>query len=282
MSKILLSTRSELILLDIETEEKKVVYKFYEDNNREASLVFGFDWFDNRLFIALSFQNQSSICEIKDGDIIREYSPPSHLGLIKHPHQILFINDSLLITSTLNNKIYRLNIKDNTWDIYYNKEGEKKNYWINSIRYKDNNIYILHHNKSDSFLYEYQYNDLELKRSWAIGEKSHNSWDMDGTIWYCDSGNGKISGLNNKSVLVGGFPRGVGLSDKKLVVGISKIRKGDDVVGLNGGLTGVLVLNRFGLKKEKMIDFGKSEIFDIKFVDKFDFINNKKQLNYHF
>lgn len=139
----------------------------------------------------------------------------------RSPHQALIYQDKLYITNTEDDGLIIFDLLTKNYRYFKIAEIVGKRH-INSIARLRDQFFLVHHNRGQSTLVAYDNEFTELKRWTNAGEFSHNIWEMDNELWVCDSLNGQLRSVeSNKKIVVGGFPRGILLTDDYLWVGVS-------------------------------------------------------------
>jgi len=192
------------------------------------------------------------------------------------PHQLLLDGDLAYAANTGGNAVYTFCLKTSR---FLASHADSSRSWPNCLNKIDGNIWLLYNNcrqkdkKSDL---------VSLSSGHVIpevGTMAHNVWKMQGRLWTSDTRQGAFGSLDGDvRVHVGGFLRGLALSDKFLFVGVSKNRK-----NVTDGKSGIAVFNASTLKP---ITFWPLEstcltdgVFEIRLLGEQDLATSNPPLN---
>jgi hypothetical protein len=213
---------------------------------------FGFAWFEDRLYAAsdetglIEYNHKLEVVsKYYDPNEYTKQSPwsgqklphfmatqnrvePTILTQFDRPHQLLTINGRIYVTDTGHEQIRIFNPKDKTWFspvVIQSLLKDKIVNWFNSINYIDNRLLFVAHNHSWSTLLAFD-NDMNfVSATDDIGFTAHNIWKMHDKLWTLSSGEGRLQTIDQStSINLGGFLRGVSLSEDFLIIGVNPIR----------------------------------------------------------
>jgi hypothetical protein len=222
----LVATSKYLLLVDIESGEKKIL-------NDKYGLFYGITWDENYIYVAvrwypsltptshierprlLVFDFNFKLQECQKFDVYAR-------GL----HQISFYDSKLYCSCSRDDSfIIRENGEWRTWYPSSNSEDHNKDtHHFNSIWFNEGNLFIVGHNNGPSDVWEFSYPDFTLKNKYRVGSHIHNVWKENGILTVCNSRNGRIETIQNQLICeTGGFPRGVAIGDEINLVGVSDI-----------------------------------------------------------
>jgi len=194
--------------------------RFHED-------YYGITWAKGRLFVTHGEWPSSLLEYDSSGKILNRFLPPKNHIQMFRAHQITSIDNHIIITSTLNDTLFRFDIKTEEWDYFSIIESNFKRIYapdkhhLNSVWYSDKKLYLILNNKGESALNIYDYPQMSLIESKILGQKVHNVWKMKDQIWFCNSGDGTVRSEKGEKITVGHWSRGVALSEDYLVLGAS-------------------------------------------------------------
>jgi hypothetical protein len=141
-------------------------------------------------------------------------------------HQMVEHNGKIYITNTPYDSIIILDLATKTFTEFKvtNSGSNTKN--VNSIYFKDDLMYIMCHNKGPSEIRVYN-SSMQLQNTIAnTGVMSHNIWEMNGDMWYCNSMEQKIQSVGGlyKVIDMPTLIRGQSIADGKLILGNTTLR----------------------------------------------------------
>jgi hypothetical protein len=140
--------------------------------------------------------------------------------MLRNIHQMVVRSGEVWIVSAKDKCIGIYNIAQQTWrNIVIDESSENK--LPNTIYIKsDSEFFVMCHNMGPSEIWRFQ--DGVHTDTYSAGTKSHDIWEMDGDMWFCDSKNAKIKSFGGDSVdLDGDFARGVCVTEDFIYVGMS-------------------------------------------------------------
>jgi hypothetical protein len=160
------------------------------------------------------------------------------------PHQILWVDDTIVVTNTGRNALAKVNPRDHSiiqhrydaviWDRLSSTSYDGAH--LNSLYHSGDTLYAVAHNfNKGSFILELDWPTLTEKRRWPVRDATgvHNLWiDEAGCFITCDSNNGTLIDAGNADVLWSsqrqGYARGLAVAGETMVVGHSeKSTRGD-------------------------------------------------------
>jgi hypothetical protein len=236
----------------------------------------GFACTGHSLFCIL---NQNIVQLTRALTIINQCALADNLSI--NPHQSLAAKDYICFTEATNNCL-----------IIYNKLTKKikvthihsaTHSWPNTINYINNQFYIICHNHGPSSLITY---DSDFNSCYSsdryIGYCAHNIWEMHDRLWTCDSYVGDIRTLEgDRTISIGGFTRGIAMTQTHLFVGVSQVRKTNTLTApapikknkpdLTDGCCGIAIFDIESLVFEKFIPIDDEQIYDIRIVNGRDY-----------
>lgn len=240
---LLVTTSHSVLLIDSESGSANVV-------ERGRGLYYGIAYSDQAIYIAArerpitpkderASENGSILVynyDLKLTDVLTAPFP------LRDLHQLAYDDGRLWIACAYDDLIA---IYDGeTWERWRPlavEPGEADRYHLNSIAFFDHKLYLLAHNNGPSEIWQFSLPDRTLERRVALGELAHNIWLEGDEVYTCNSGQGRIESSGGWQIEVGGFPRGIAITDDQVFVGISEVverRQRDFTSG------SVLVLNR--------------------------------------
>jgi len=154
--------------------------------------------------------------------IFKPEPPPDGVAQFDRPHQIACLGHRIFICDSGHNLLRVFDIKCGTFQSI--GFGTQSN-WINSVNLIGEEIHVVFHNHGWSDLLVLDHNLNPLREIRRIGVCAHHVWSMRGERWTCSSLEGKLRCIDSRrSIDLGGYPRGVAISGRWLIVGISRTR----------------------------------------------------------
>ena len=146
---------------------------------------------------------------------------------LRDMHEILAHDGRLWITCSYDNMIAILDLRRAQWERWY-PLGETPSppydlNHINSLAVSGDDMLVIAHNRGKSELLRFNQASRHLLARSPFGIQSHNIREDDGRLITCSSGDGTLVDAGEWRLEVGGFPRGLLLSDRLRYVGISTI-----------------------------------------------------------
>jgi hypothetical protein len=210
------------------------------------------------------------------------------------PHQILWVDDMIVITNTGRNALAKLNPRDHSivqhrydailWDRLSSTSFDGAH--LNSLYRKGDTLYAVAHNfKKGSYILELDWPSLEEKGRRGVRNATgiHNLWiDETGRFIACDSNSGALIDANTAETLwnnpsEGGYTRGLAATDKIILVGHSE---NSPRTHRRFSETGLWILDRPNLR---MLDYQYLGHFgavqDVRIVDEPDLCHHGKTLS---
>ena len=142
------------------------------------------------------------------------------------PHQILWIDDMIVVTNTGRNALAKVNHRDHSviqrrydaamWDRLSSTSFDGSH--LNSLHRHGDTLYAVAHNfRKGSYILELDWPTLEEKARWSVNGATgiHNLWiDEAGRFITCDSSNGRLMDADTADVLWSnqqqGYAEGIG------------------------------------------------------------------------
>ena len=222
--KLLVSTSNSVLAFDTSTAAAFAV-------DRSRGLYYGLARTPRGLIAAARRRMMSSsvpMVEERGCLIVFPSGTPSYV--IESPialrdlHGITYCSGSLLLTSTLDEKIVIL--RDGYWDSWHPigqpaQEAIDKSH-INTIVSTSDGLFVMLHNLGDSEVLRFDEVGGRLLDRFQIGKQAHNIWFDEGKMRVCSSGEGRIVGVDNFVLETGGFPRGYATDGRHRVIGVSE------------------------------------------------------------
>src|ERR1700733_7087510 len=222
--KLLVSTSNSVLAFDTSTAAAFAV-------DRSRGLYYGLARTPRGLIAAARRRMMSSsvpMVEERGCLIVFPSETPSYV--IESPialrdlHGITYCSGSLLLTSTLDEKIVIL--RDGYWDSWHPigqpaQEAIDKSH-INTIVSTSDGLFVMLHNLGDSEVLRFDEVGGRLLDRFQIGKQAHNIWFDEGKMRVCSSGEGRIVGVDNFVLKTGGFPRGYATDGRHRVIGVSE------------------------------------------------------------
>jgi hypothetical protein len=179
---------------------------------------------------------------------------------MRQVHQIGHHAGCLYATCTYDNMVA---IYDGTtWAKWYpvpdNRDQDVNH--LNSVFVRGGQIYVMAHNNNHAPSQAFKF-DLATRRlldTYELGYQSHNIWVARGAVYACDSAHGWITSTQQQTVhITGGFPRGVAVTRRRSIVGISELTVRKDREYTSGRLLvfapGWRLLRAIVLEREGMV-----------------------------
>jgi hypothetical protein len=210
------------------------------------------------------------------------------------PHQILWVDDMIVITNTGRNALVKLNPRDHSivqhrydailWDRLSSTSFDGAH--LNSLYRKDDTLYAVAHNfNKGSHILELDWPSLEQKGRRGVRNATgiHNLWiDESGRFIVCDSNKGALIDANTAETLwsnrsAGCYTRGLAATDKLVLVGHSDTSPRADRSSSESGLW---ILDRRDfrvLDYQYLGHFGAVQ--DVRIVDEPDLCHHGKTLS---
>jgi hypothetical protein len=143
------------------------------------------------------------------------------------PHQIACLEHRIFVCDSGHNL---LRVFDPETESFQSITFDARRNWINSVNLINDEINVVFHNHGWSDLVAL---DMNLKPRYErnrIGVCAHHVWSMQGERWTCSSIEGKLRSIDSTRVIeLGGYPRGVAMSGRWLVIGISRTRESNSL-----------------------------------------------------
>jgi hypothetical protein len=140
-------------------------------------------------------------------------------------HGMAVIDEQLWITCSYDNLIAIFDLRTKRWSQWYpspNPEARGKDVnHFNTIAMLDGRLCVVAHNFGQSQLFFYEYPSRQLTSSVALGSEAHDVFQINARLATCDSAHGTLISIDGSQIRTGGFPRGVCITEKEILVGIS-------------------------------------------------------------
>ena len=146
---------------------------------------------------------------------------PEGVDMFQRSHQLLVDGDLVYATNTAKNSVYVFCLATRKL-----KEirSDSTRSWPNCLNKIDGKLWLLFNNcRGNTPSDLITLNDIHVIPE--VGNMAHNVWKMHGKIWVSDTKYGLLRSVDGDKVGVGGFLRGLALSEKYLFVGVSKARQ---------------------------------------------------------
>ena len=222
--KLLVSTSNSVLAFDTSTATAFVV-------DRSRGLYYGLARTPRGLVAAARRRMMSSSMPMDEERgclIVFPSGSPSYV--IESPialrdlHGIAYCNESLLLTSTRDEKIVIL--RNGSWDSWHptgqpTEEATDKSH-INTIVANSDGLFVMLHNFGNSEVLRFDKAAGRLLDRYQMGKQAHNIWFDDGNMRVCSSGEGRIVGDDGFLLETGGFPRGYASDGRHRVIGVSE------------------------------------------------------------
>jgi hypothetical protein len=210
------------------------------------------------------------------------------------PHQVLWVDDMIVITNTGRNALAKLNPRDHSivqyrydailWDRLSSTSFDGAHF--NSLYRKGDTLYALAHNfNKGSYILELDWPSLQEKGRRGVRNATgvHNIWiDETGRLIACDSNNGALIDADTAEMLwsnpsSGGYTRGLAATGEVILVGHSDNSPRAD---RRSSETGLWILDR---RDFRMLDYQYLGHFggvqDVRIVDEPDLCHHGKTLS---
>jgi hypothetical protein len=209
------------------------------------------------------------------------------------PHQILWVDDMIVITNTGRNALVKLNPRDHSivqhrydailWDRLSSTSFDGAH--LNSLYRKGDTLYAVAHNfNKGSYILELDWPSLQEKGRRGVRNATgiHNLWiDESGRFIVCDSNKGALIDANTAETLWsntgGGFTRGLAATDGIILVGHSENSPRADRSSSESGLW---ILDRRDFRVLDYQYFGHfGAVQDVRIVDEPDLCHHGNTLS---
>jgi len=254
---------------------------------------YGITWNKNKIYITCD-QTPTKLLEINDKKLNNSFKPPSNSMQILRAHQIISIENEILVLSAENDALFKFNLEKQEWSIFYlpyannfNLISRKSLYHPNSFIFHENELIVLclldtsltKSNQKKTKIFRYEYPTMKLKKEEMLDTPAHHLWEMDGKEWYLDSGNRLIRSLSGEAIKItkNGWLRGIGVGEEKMIIGSS--HKASERNQRRYKYGEIIVMDRNNYKTE-FVEFPFGNINDIRLVNEFDFAHNNKDILY--
>jgi hypothetical protein len=142
-------------------------------------------------------------------------------------HQILCFDGKLWITCSFDNMVAVYDLGSKGWWQWYPApdpmDRGRDVHHFNTIAVVDNELCVVAHRFGASELFFFSYPALQLTRILPMGRMAHNVFPFRGALATCSSEEGCIVNTRGESLEVSGFPRGVAMTERGTLVGISAL-----------------------------------------------------------
>ncbi len=208
------------------------------------------------------------------------------------PHQVLWVDDTIVVTNTGRNALAKVNPRDHSiiqrrydaviWDRLSSTSYDGAH--LNSLYRSGDTLYAVAHNfNKGSFILELDWPTLEEKRRCPVRGATgiHNLWiDETGRFITCDSNNGALIDAGNADVLWSnqrqGYSRGLAATDEIIVVGHSERSARPNRISSETGLW-ILDRNFRTLDYQYLGHFGAVQ--EVRIIDAPDLCHHGKPLS---
>jgi hypothetical protein len=225
---LVVSTSQSLLLVEPETGA-------FTPMHRGAGLYYGIARRGNRWFVAARGRTPSSDRpgEEERGRVLVFDDEPRLVDVLapafplRDMHELLVHADKLWVTCSYDNMVAVLDFADQRWERWY-PLGETATppydlNHLNSLAVIDGELLLVAHNWGSSELLRFELGSRALRGRIPFGMQSHNVRECDGRLITCSSGDGTLIDTSGWRLHVGGFPRGLFMSERERYVGISSI-----------------------------------------------------------
>jgi predicted SAM-dependent methyltransferase len=221
---ILITTSHSLLLVNVENGSVNVI-------DRGRGLYYGIAHSDEAIYVAARGRHITTKAEraTETGSILKFDHELRLVAELRAPfplrdlHQIVFIEGKLWMTCAYDDCVTIFD--GQTWEQWRpvpKTDPEADQFHFNSLYFHGQDIYLLAHNNGVSDVWQFRMPDRTLQRRIALGEFAHNIWLEGDAIFTCNSGRGRIESSDGRQITVGGFPRGIAITDEHVLVGISE------------------------------------------------------------
>ena len=185
---------------------------------------------------------------------------PEGVDLFYRSHQLLIDGDLVYVTNTGKNSVYIFCLASHRL-----KEirSDTTRSWPNCLNKIDGNLWLLYNNCRDKAPSDLvTLNDIHVLPD--VGHMAHNVWKMHGKLWVSDTKHGLLRSIDGSmTVAVGGFLRGLALSEKYLFVGVSKNRQPDGEHRVTPeGQAGIAIFDAATLEYKTFWPLESTNLFD--------------------
>jgi uncharacterized protein (TIGR03032 family) len=236
---------------------------------------------DNRLLVSL----QSRSAQLVSFD--RQWNPTtSHIAGPADVHDIASDANRLVVASSGNDSIWQLGASPHP--IWMKSASGIDEHHVNGIACDGDMTVVTFFgtkgNRSWADVSNGEVVDLDRETLIQGIHHPHSPRLSDGELWYCESGRGMVHVIDarslgsHRSVDVGGYSRGLLVTEDTVITGISSSRSESrsegttNLVSAEASWTGLVFINRHTLAVEERMDLSDlgAEIFDIAEVSGFD------------
>jgi hypothetical protein len=190
------------------------------DRYGKANDYYGITWIGESIYTTFG-EFPSQLVELdKKGYIKNIYLPPRQHPQLMRAHQITAAGTDIIITSTNNDLLFKFDTIKKYWSTYhlgslgFKPILEKDILHPNSVRFVNNELHVV----VLTGIIRFSYPNMQVIEKIPLDYLAHNSWEMDGEIWVCNSNKNCIESKTNK-IQLEGWTRGVAMSDTELFVG---------------------------------------------------------------
>jgi hypothetical protein len=142
-------------------------------------------------------------------------------------HGIGCAEGRLWVTCSFDDAVAICDLKTREWTRWYPMPSEPARgcdtYHFNTVQSTGNRIRLLAHQNGPSHLLDYDASSWDLVRSASLGHQAHDIILHGESPATCSSGEGLLVDVDGWALRTGGFPRGISISDDRILVGISQI-----------------------------------------------------------
>ncbi|GAA5142031.1 YncE family protein [Thalassotalea piscium] len=225
MNSFIVTTSHSVIFLNIENNISITIHS-------GSGLYYGVAKLQQHYYVACrnnidSYHSETEKCEliILDDSLkeVGRISPDFDFGDV---HGIVAIDNEIWCTSTADNSIVIWNSDTKVWRKWYPvaERGKDYNHFNSIVKLPYNRLGLVAHNKGKSTHYIFHIDTLELIETFDLGMHAHNLWlDENNAFFTCSSAEGLLVNTHNKVIRIGDFPRGVAVSSKYSLVGMSEL-----------------------------------------------------------
>jgi hypothetical protein len=231
--KVLATTSQSVLLVDCFTGEASVLH-------RGAGLYYGIARIDSMWAVAARRRLVSSPvprddergCILLFDERLRQRDAVEAPFPLRDIHEIAWFDERLWVTCSFDDMIA---IFDGArWERWTPEVPERSSdrplrdvandrHHYNSFLYTGDEIALLAHNHGPSDLHCFERRSRSFRRTIPLGRQAHNVWREGDAYRTCSSIEGTLVGSDGWAHSIGGFPRGVCITDNYRAIGISAL-----------------------------------------------------------
>jgi len=223
--QLLLTTSQSLLLLDSDSGHALRLHS-------GSGLYYGMAHHGDHLYVAARGRLVSS--EVppaeESGAILvfdRRLRPCGELRApfaLRDLHEIAW-HDGCLWATVSHDNMVAIRHPDGRWEQWYplGQAGQGDVNHFNSLRFEDDRVWVLAHNRGPSELLAFSLKTRALLQRQMLGNCGHNIWREHGLLHICSSAESRLLSEGGFELATGGFPRGIAFDGRQRCIGISAL-----------------------------------------------------------